>query len=84
MEKEMLSIVATLDEFQGMLLGYGTHVFTNHENLTLDTLKMQLVLSWCNRVKKFSPTLHYIKGPYNVLADNLSKLHHLVKPFNIA
>ncbi len=27
---------------------------------------------------KFSPILHYIKGPNNILADNLSRLHCLV------
>jgi hypothetical protein len=28
--------------------------------------------------------LHYIEGPYNIHADNLSRLHHLVTPAQIA
>ncbi|KAL7487672.1 hypothetical protein ACHAW6_013232 [Cyclotella cf. meneghiniana] len=80
MEKEMLSIVATLNEFQSILLSSDIHVFTNHKTLTFDTLKMQQVLHWHNKVKEFSPTLHYIQGPCNILTDNLSRLHCLVTP----
>ena len=80
----MLSIVATLKEFQSILLGEHIHVFTDHKNLTLDTLKTQHVLRWRTKIEEFSLILHYIEGPRNILADNLSRLHCLVTPAQIA
>ncbi len=68
----MLSIVATLEEFQSMLLGANIHVVTDHKNLMFDTLKTQCVLRWCTKIDEFSLMLHYIEGPRNILADNLS------------
>jgi hypothetical protein len=84
MEKEMLSNVTTLKEFQGMLLSANIHVFMNHKNLTFDTLKTQRVLRWRTKIKEFLPMLHYIKGPCNILTDNLSRLHCLVTLAHIA
>ncbi len=73
----MLSIVATLKEFQSMLLGANFHVFTDHKNLMFDTLKKR-VLRWRTKIKEFSPMLHCIEGPLNILAGNLSRLYRLV------
>jgi hypothetical protein len=84
MKKEMLSIVATLKEFQSMLLGANIHVFTDHKNLMFDTLKTKHVLRWHTKIEEFLPMLHYIKGPRNILANNRSRLHRLVTPAQIA
>jgi hypothetical protein len=67
-----------------MLLDANIHVFMDHKNLMFDTLKTQHVLCWRTKIEEFSPMLHYIEGPHNILADNLSKLHRLVTPAQIA
>ena len=36
------------------------------------------------KIEEFSPMLHYIEGPRNILADNLTRLHRLVTPAQIA
>jgi hypothetical protein len=67
-----------------MLLGADIHVFLYHKNLTFNTLKMQHLLRWHTKIEEFSPLLHYIEGPRNILANYLSRLHHLVTPAQIA
>ena len=37
-EMELLSIVETLKEFQNILLGHKIEVFTNHKNITYETI----------------------------------------------
>ncbi len=61
-----------------MLLGLDIHVSMDHKNLTFDTLKTQCKLRWHTKIEEFSPMLHCIKGPRNILANNLSRLHCLV------
>ncbi len=67
-----------------MLLGVDIHVFRDHKILTFDTFKMQRLLHWRTKIEEFLPMLHYIEGPCNILANNLSRLHCLVTPAQIA
>jgi hypothetical protein len=56
------------------------HVFTDNKNLMFDTLKCNVYYAGVNKFYEFSPIQHYIEGPSNILANNLSRLHRLVTP----
>ncbi len=80
----MLSIIKTLKKFRDMLLGVDIHVFTDHKNPRLILSKCNACYAGIKKLKSFHPYLHFIKGPRNILADNLSRLHCLVAPAQIA
>jgi hypothetical protein len=67
-----------------MILGEDIHVFMDHKNLTFNTLKTQCVLCWRTKIEEFTPILHYIEGPRDILASNLSRLYCLVTLAQIA
>ncbi len=57
-----------------MLLGAVININTNHKNiLTLGDLS-QRRLRWISYVDEYGPTLHYINGPGNVIADTFSRM----------
>jgi RNase H-like domain found in reverse transcriptase/Integrase zinc binding domain len=74
-EREMLSIVETLNEFRTMLLGYRIKIYMDHANLTrLTTVsKSPRIQRWRWTIEEFGPTIEYINGPRNVVADALSR-----------
>ncbi len=59
-----------------MLLGAELHIYTDHKNiLNVGDLSEQQ-LYWISYVDEYGPTIHYIEGPRNVIADTFSRLSH--------
>ena len=81
-ELELLSIVELLKEFKGMLLGYEIEIWTDHINLTRDSLGLDSsdrVLRWRLLLNEYDVTLRYIKGEDNTVADAISRLDYCPK-----
>jgi hypothetical protein len=73
-DKELLCVIATLREFRSMLLGAELHIHTDHKNILNFGDSSERRLQWISYVDEYSPTLHYVKGPRNVIADTFSRL----------
>jgi hypothetical protein len=73
-DKELLCVVATLREFQSMLLGVELHIYTAHKNILNVGDLTERWLRWISYVDEYGPNIHYIEGPHNVLADTFSRL----------
>jgi len=72
-EKEMLGVVEALKEFRTMVLGYPIEVHTDHKNWVTDKqINKARVMRWRLFIERFAPTIHYVKGEDNVVADAFS------------
>ena len=69
-DKELLSIVMTLKEFWSMLLGAQITIHTDHRNILNIGDLSQRRLHWISYVDEYGPTLKYIEGPKNVIANH--------------
>ena len=63
-EKELLSIVGTLKEFNTILFGHKVVEHTNHKNLTHETelVSSPRVMQWRLLLEEYKISLKYIKG----------------------
>jgi len=77
-ELELLAIVETLKEFNGMLWGQRIIVYTDHKNLTRDGLglKSDRVAHWRILLEEYAPEIIYIKGIHNPVTDAISRLDY--------
>jgi len=73
-DKELLCVIATLREFQSMLLGAELHIYTVHNNILNVGDSSERRLCWISYVDEYGPKIHYIEGPHNVIADTFSRL----------
>ena len=73
-EKEAYSIVWALETLQSTVKGCEVHVYTDHKNLpTLFKQSKGKIERWAIRLSEFNPSIHYIKGNDNIVADFLSR-----------
>jgi RNase H-like domain found in reverse transcriptase/Integrase zinc binding domain/Reverse transcriptase (RNA-dependent DNA polymerase) len=73
-ERELLAIVETLKEFRNILLGQKITIYTDHKNLTHKNFNTDRVMRWRLILEEYGPTLKYIKGETNIVADALTRL----------
>jgi hypothetical protein len=75
---ELLAIVETLKEFQGMLWGQTIKVYTDHKNLAQVALGLTSDRVYHTRLllEEFAPEIVYIKGIHNTVADAISRLDY--------
>ncbi len=75
-EQELLTIVQTLEEFKCMLWGQTITAYTDHKNLMQDALRLtsDRVYHWRLLLEEHGPTIVYITGIHNTVADVISQL----------
>ena len=73
-EKEIQSIVETLNEFEEILLDQHINVYTDHMNLVQDALGLHSnqVWHWRLILEEYRPEIVYIVGITNILVNAIS------------
>ena len=72
---ELLSIVEILKEYRYILLGYPITIYSDHKNLQEANYSNPRTTRWRLLIEQFGPTIQYLPGKQNILADGLSRLN---------
>ncbi len=77
-EIELLAIVETLKEFNGILWGQDIKDYTDHKNLTRDALGLtsDRVYRWRLLLEEYAPDIIYIKWIHNTVTGAVSRLEY--------
>jgi Integrase zinc binding domain len=73
MEKELLSVVETSQEYCHILLGNKCKFFCDHKNLGFHNIKSERICRWRSTLEEFDYTFEYHPGKDNTIADMLSR-----------
>jgi hypothetical protein len=75
---ELLAMVETLKEFNGMLWGQSIKVFSDHKNLTRDALGLtsDRVYQWRLLLEEYVIKIIYIQEIHNTIADAILQLDY--------
>jgi hypothetical protein len=66
--------VEILREYRDILLEHNIFIFTDHKNLSFSNFTSSRVLRWRLMIEDFGPSIQYIKGSHNTVADAPSRL----------
>jgi hypothetical protein len=73
MEKELLSIIKTSQQYRHILLGNHCTFYCDHKNLGFDNFRSERVHRWKAILEEFDYSFVYCPGKDNVVADMLSR-----------
>ena len=73
MEKELLSIIETVNHFCHILLGFCLSILSDHKDLSFKTFTSKRVRRWRLILEEYSYVFNFIVCNQNIIANFLSK-----------